>query len=408
MVKKALTNSAQTHVVDGNLSRISKGYARKMVTSHFTQWIEQTDVAAKITAIDRMCHAYLNGEYSIDNKRAAESAMMMLLDDPSPDVRQALSARICVSEEVPLFILNRLAQDQIDIAGPVLAFSPYLTENCLIDLIANGTREHRMVIAQRADIGPGLAAALIEVSERDVIFELLRNKEADIVPSSLDKIVERYGFEGRVRSILLERRDLTTTMRLKLVEDLCDEFSKNVFVSRLVGVRRAKYITKKSRVNARLSIVRDCFEKDIEPLAEYLLQSKQITQGFLMSVLCVGNVEFFASAIGKLTRTKAQRVGSTLASGSNNMLQALYKRAGISAELAPIFADATIQWRNMDGEDRRKTANQIMANLIETYSPQISGNQAVAELMMSIENIRANQYQYRGDEYIASLIDQAA
>lgn len=379
-----------------------------MATSHFTQWIKQTDVAAKIAAVDTMCTAYLRGDYTSENKRASESAMMMLLDDPSPDVRQALAARICASEEVPLFILNRLAQDQIEVAGPVLAFSPYLTENCLIDLIANGTREHRMVIAQRSDIGAGLAAALIEVSEREVVFELLRNKQAEIVPSSLDKIVERYGFEGRVRSILLERRDLTTTMRLKLVEDLCDEFSKNVFISRLVGVRRAKYITKKSRLNARLSIVRDCFAKDIEPLAEYLLQSKQITQGFLMSVLCVGNVEFFASAIGKLTRTKAQRVRSTLTNGNSTILQALYKRAGISAELTPIFADATLQWRKKGGGDRQKAANEIMAALIDTYSPQIAGSQVVAELLMSIENIRANQYQYQGDEYIASLIDQAA
>lgn len=379
-----------------------------MATSHFTQWIEQTDVTAKIAAVDTMCNAYLQGDYTSENKRAAESAMMMLLDDPSPDVRQALAARICVSDEVPLFILNRLAQDQIEVAGPVLAFSPYLTENCLIDLIANGTREHRMVIAQRSDIGAGLAAALIEVSEREVVFELLRNKQAEIVPSSLDKIVERHGFEGRVRSILLERRDLTTTMRLKLVEDLCDEFSKNVFVSRLVGARRAKYITRKSRLNARLSIVRDCFEKDIEPLAEYLLQSKQITQGFLMSILCVGNVEFFASAIGKLTRTKVERIRSTLSNGNSTILEALYKRAGISAELAPIFADATLQWREQGAGDRQQIANEIMATLIDTYSPQIASSQVVAELLMSIENIRANQYQYESDEFIASLIDQAA
>lgn len=379
-----------------------------MVASHFTQWIEETDIKAKLSAIDRMCSAYLHDEYSLENKRAAESAMMMLLDDPSPDVRQALAARICVSDEVPLFILNRLAQDQIEVAGPVLAYSPYLTENCLIDLIANGTRQHRMFIAQRSDIGPGLAAALIEVSERDVVFELLRNKNAEIVPSSLDKIVERYGFEGRMRSMLLGRRDVTTTMRLKLVEDLCEEFSKNVFVSRLVGVRRAKYITQKSRINARLSIVRDCFENDIEPLAEYLLQSKQITQGFLMSVLCVGNVDFFACAIGKLTRTEPKRIRSTLSIGGQNILLALYKRAGISSDLAPIFADATIQWRQMVDQDKQKSANQIMANLISNYSSQIAGNQAVAELLMAIENIRANQYQYKSEEYIASLIDQAA
>lgn len=379
-----------------------------MRTSHFTQWIEQTDVKSKINAVHTMCEAYIQGDYQPDYKRAAEQAMILLLDDPSPEVRQALSARICVSDMVPLFILNKLAQDQIEVAAPVLAYSPYLTDNCLVDHIASGTFQHRMIIAQRANISAGISAALIEAGEQEVVFELLKNTSAEIVGSCLERVVDKFGFEGKIRTLMLERQDLTTAMRLKLVEDLCDEFAQNVFVSRLVGVRRAGYITQKSRQHARLALVKDCFEKDIDPLAEYLLRTQQITQGFLMSVLCVGNVEFFASAIGKLTNTSSKRIGNILNDGNKNSVMALYKKSGISQDLAPIFVDATMMWRHVANENRRDHANQIMAYLVQKYSKNMAQNQVVAELLMAIENIRANQFQYGGDEYIASLIDQAA
>ena len=62
-----------------------------MIVRQFLQWIRGASPGERADATSALARAYLYSDLSADDLAAAEGAMIMLLDDPSPLVRQALA-----------------------------------------------------------------------------------------------------------------------------------------------------------------------------------------------------------------------------------------------------------------------------------------------------------------------------
>ncbi len=64
--------------------------------------------------------------------------MILLLDDPSPLVRRALSEVFAAAQKAPPVIVLALASDQPEVALPLIERSPLLADDNLIDLLNAG------------------------------------------------------------------------------------------------------------------------------------------------------------------------------------------------------------------------------------------------------------------------------
>ncbi len=117
---------------------------------------------------------------------------------------QALKVRRIVAEalkdltDAPAHLIQELARDlEIKVAGPVLQYSPILTDDDLMEIISSGPiRGALTAIAKRRRIGDRLAdaivAAAVEVPhETDTITDLLNNKSAQIREETLDLILDK-------------------------------------------------------------------------------------------------------------------------------------------------------------------------------------------------------------------------
>jgi uncharacterized protein (DUF2336 family) len=120
-----------------------------MIVRQFLQWVRQAPPGERAEATSALARAYLYSDLSPDDLAAAEGAMIMLLDDPSPLVRHALSEVFASCEQAPQVVVHALAADQPDVALPVLEFSPLLREDDLVDLIATGRAEAQIAVAKR-------------------------------------------------------------------------------------------------------------------------------------------------------------------------------------------------------------------------------------------------------------------
>ena len=58
-----------------------------MIVRQFLQWVRTAPAAERAEATSALARAYLYSDLSPDDRAAAEGAMIMLLDDPSPLVR---------------------------------------------------------------------------------------------------------------------------------------------------------------------------------------------------------------------------------------------------------------------------------------------------------------------------------
>src|ERR1700688_5188450 len=107
-----------------------------MIVRNFLQWVRTAPAGDRAEATSALARAYLYADLSPDDLAAAEGAMLMLLDDPSPLVRRALADALAASPSAPPAIVLALAADQPQIAAPVLALSPLLVDADLVDAVA--------------------------------------------------------------------------------------------------------------------------------------------------------------------------------------------------------------------------------------------------------------------------------
>lgn len=379
-----------------------------MIFDNFSDWAISSDTKSRILAVKALCESYIFSDFTADEMKAAEGAMILLLDDRSPEVRKAMAVSLCTNRNVPSIVINSLAQDQLDISAPILAYSPLLSENNLIDLIADGKLGHRFIVAQRGYISPAVCAALIEISEKEVVFELLQNCGAEIARISLARITERFGHVGEIRSELLNRDDLPAQIRYDLVEQLGQVLANDGLLSALIGKERAGYVTKDACTQAALAVVEGTSNDDMEALIEHLRLSGKITSAFLMNVLSVGNVDFFAMVISKLSGKGSSRIRAILSDGHFSLVKALYKSAGLGSDLIPIFIDATLLWREASHRTDIVLADEIVAKLLHNYQDQMQVQSSVSELLMMMENTRFKQCRRVAKSYALSLVKQAA
>ena len=98
----------------------------------------QFAIRRDVEATGALARAYLYSDLSDDDRAAAEGAMIMLLDDPSPLVRRALAEALAGSPDAPYAVIHALASDHAEIAALVLARSPLFIDAELVDLVAIG------------------------------------------------------------------------------------------------------------------------------------------------------------------------------------------------------------------------------------------------------------------------------
>src|SRR3954452_12876487 len=103
-----------------------------MIVRQFLPWLQTAPAGERADATGALARAYLYSDLSVDDRAAAEGAMLLLLDDPSPLVRRALAEVFAASPHAPPAVVLGLTQDQPEIACLVLERSPLLVDADLV------------------------------------------------------------------------------------------------------------------------------------------------------------------------------------------------------------------------------------------------------------------------------------
>src|SRR6267378_4176074 len=109
---------------------------RAMIVRQFISWIRTAPAGERAEATRALARAWLISDLTAEDRAAAEGALLMLLDDASPLVRQAMAEVFSRSADAPAAIVQALSVDQASVALPVLEHSPLLIDADLVDIIA--------------------------------------------------------------------------------------------------------------------------------------------------------------------------------------------------------------------------------------------------------------------------------
>jgi uncharacterized protein (DUF2336 family) len=316
-----------------------------MIVRQFLQWIRHAPPGERAEATSALARAYLHSELSSDDLAAAEGAMIMLLDDPSPLVRYALSEVFATSQKAPPVVVHALAADQPEIAVPVLAHSPLLLEDDLVDLIATGHPEAQAAIAGRAPLPRSLAAAIAEVASAQACLALLENPDAGVALFSIDRMVERFGHLAPIRENLLARDDLPMATRQALLSKLSQTLAGFVAARQWMGPEHAEYAAREACEKATVALAAETPYEEVGELVLHLRKSGQLTAGMILRGLLSGNVVLFEESLAELSGLPIDRVTSYIHDKNISGFQALYRRAGLPDAAYPAFREAIASMR---------------------------------------------------------------
>src|SRR3981189_2163081 len=281
-----------------------------MIVRQFISWIRTAPAGERAEAPRSLARAWLISDLTEDDRIAAEGALLMLLDDPSPLVRQAMAEVFSRSSDAPAAIVQALSLDQPSIALPVLEHSPLLIDADLVDIVATGNSDMQWAIARRIDLPASVCAAITEVGTPAAALELIENAQAELAAFSWDRIVERHGHLAAIRESMLVLEDLPAATRVALVAKLSDTLAQFVVARNWLSADRAGRIANEARERSAVNIAAGSYGDDMRGLVRHLRATGQLTAGLVLRALLSGNLELFDPALSELSGLPQARVSA--------------------------------------------------------------------------------------------------
>src|SRR4051794_35168727 len=300
-----------------------------MIVRQFICFVRSAPAGERAEATRSLARALLFSGMSDDDRLAAEGALLMLLDDASPLVRQAMAEVFSRSADAPAAIVQALSLDQPSVALPVLEHSPLLIDADLVDIVATGNSEMQCAIARRLQLPASVSAAIAEVGSAAAALELIENANAELPPFSWDRIVERHGHLAAIREAMLVLEGLPAATRVALVAKLSETLAQFVVARNWLSADRAGRIADEARERSTVNIAAHSYGEDMRGLVAHLRATGQLTAGLILRALLSGNIELFDASLAELSGLSQARVSALLHDRGGAGLQALLTRAGL-------------------------------------------------------------------------------
>jgi uncharacterized protein (DUF2336 family) len=271
-------------------------------------------------------------------------------------------------------VVHALAGDQPDVSAPVLERSPLFLDADLVEMVATGEPERQAAVAGRAHLPCSVAAAVAEVGSAEACLVLLENGSAEIVPFSIDRIVDRFGHLGAIRDVLLARDDLPVPTRQALVVKLSQSLAEFVTARDWLAADRARRIVREACEKATVALAAESPVGEVRPLVRHLRESGQLTAGLILRALLSGNVGLFEEALAELADVPLGRAAGIVHDRRGASFRALYDKAGLPASIFPAFREALDAMREDGTPIEPGGASRLKRRIIERVLTRCEGS----------------------------------
>jgi uncharacterized protein (DUF2336 family) len=292
-----------------------------------------------------------------------------LAADQLPRVRRIVAEEIKRCDNLPRGLIRRLALDaEIAVAAPVLEYSPLLSDQDLLEIIASDPIQGALAaVARRVAIGSGVIDAVAAADDDEAVAALLANPSAQIREETLDRIIDRAPPKEAWHTPLVRRGELSVRAVARIA----------TFVSfALLRSLEERHDLPEEATKTVRRAIRERIESDLaegKPAPEDRPATAAGPPGeandeVLADAIAKGDTRFVKAALAARARVTPERVERILGSRSGKAVTALTWKAGFSMRtavqlqlrLARIAPDRVLNAR--DGVDYPLSANELDAH----------------------------------------------
>ena len=265
----------------------------------------------------------------------------VLARDQATRVRKILSDALKDVADAPPDVIRKLASDaELVVSGPVLQYSPVLTEDDLLEILeTNPSSGNLCAVSRRETVPATLADVIIATYDEEAVALLLDNPSAQIREEMLDRIIDRAPdiepwHEPLIHRPLLPGRAAAKLARfvahnlldnLKAREDLEPEVLEEV---RQVVEKRLQEEPPERPEEEKTSA-----EEALKKVTALKAEGK-LEEAVVADALKSGEREISIAALSALSGLKVAMVRAVITNRSAKGMVAIAWKAGVTAKLA--------------------------------------------------------------------------
>ncbi len=380
-----------------------------MIVRRFLLWARTAPAEARASGAAALAGAYLRSSLSPEDRAEAETALIALIDDPSPLVRRAIAEEMAPSPHTPRNLALGLIADQSDVAALMLAHSPVFTEADLVDAAAVGDLLAQRAVAMRRCLPAGVAAALAEVGGEEALLTLANNRTAEIPDFSFERMIERCGNNGALREALLERPDLPPGLRQVIASRVSDALAHFVSGCGWLTPERSARLAREATERVAVALAAGGEATDAPAIVEVLRATGRLTPGLMLRSLLSGEPALAEAAFVALSDLPPGRVAALLRDRRGAGLKALCRKAGLppALELAFVAAILALNARGFDAGAARCGIDRALLREVLAACEAMEGPEADA-LVALLRRMDAEAARDEARLMADSLADDAA
>lgn len=245
-------------------------------------------------------------------------------------IRQAISSQLAKAPDAPRDLIKLLANDEIEVAFPILSQSTVLSDDDLIEIVHLRTLEHQLAISIRETVSCEVSGALVMTNDQRVIRKLLENENSNISSKTMEYLVEQSERVDTFQEPILRRKELEPEMAKRMffwvsaalrhyIIDNVDLGKTDIDV--LIDQAIHKGIMDVAEVNDHRSKSKE--------LAEALKNEGIATPETLLKTLKEGEVELFFNMFAQLTSLSATVISRVIFETVGDNLAIACKAIGV-------------------------------------------------------------------------------
>jgi len=275
------------------------------------------------------------------------SLFLDLVSSAEQAIRLRLSKILADVAWAPHDLITLLARDQIEIARPVLAKSPVLTDGDLIRLLLEASVEHRIEVARRPALGADVVTAIVDQAEPDVVTALANNTTAQVTDHNLSRMVDLSERVASLRAPMARHPGLNLELA-SLLYGWVGEALRHAIIARFpldtLDLQRAVTDSVHDvRSDLGFSLGDDAADKDRgldraameRRVVAKLEAAGQLRPGVLVRALNEGKLGLFMTALAALAGVSTEDVRSAIDADQPDTLLVICTLSGIDKGAFP-------------------------------------------------------------------------
>ncbi len=261
-------------------------------------------------------------------------ALMVLSRDQATKVRQILSETMKDLVDAPNEVIKHLAKDmEVVVAGPVLQFSPVLSDEDLLEIISSSHAEGALnAISKRENVSESISDAVIATNEESAISDLLGNESAQIREDALDLLADRAQDVLAWHAPLARRPKLSPKAAKRMAHYLADNLLQTLQDRK--DLPDEVMSTLKEEVKKRIDQdgPEQVSEEETDPIDELkeLKKTDELTEDMLLDWINENKTLHATSCLAVMADMRRVMVKKILGSQSGKGIMGLAWKAGLS------------------------------------------------------------------------------